>query len=59
MTPEQDVQQMLVARVPQGEHKALHLSENTLRKRLRVALSNLRRVLRTAERDETFSFMPF
>jgi RNA polymerase sigma factor (sigma-70 family) len=35
----------------------LQISENTLKKRIRAALSNLRRVLRDAEVDET-TFLP-
>jgi RNA polymerase sigma-70 factor, ECF subfamily len=35
----------------------LQISENTLKKRIQAALSNLRRALRDAEVDET-TFMP-
>ncbi len=35
----------------------LHISENTLKKRIQAALTNLRRVLRNAERDEA-AFLP-
>jgi RNA polymerase sigma-70 factor, ECF subfamily len=35
--------------------QALQLSENTLKKRIQAALSNLRQVLRGAEREESLA----